>query len=122
MGQDKDGKPLTRATMPPPSPKLAVDSVAKFISDGTYVVTYDGTGLQQAGPGNSNPDSTWYEFTIKNKGGDVVGEYHIHPTGPGGKFFASGNLRIKDSSSFGNYIVGRATDWRPLCDSVKKQL
>lgn len=120
MGQDKDGNVRTRDNMPPPAPKLAVDSVAKFIADGTYVVTYNGNGLQQAGASNSNPDSTWYEFTIKNKGGNVVGEYHIHPYGVGK--FASGNLRIKDSSAFGNYMVGRATDWQPLCNSVKGQV
>lgn len=120
MGQDKDGNVRTRDNMPKPSPKLAVDTVVKFISDGTYVVKYRGNGLQQASSSNSNPDSTWYEFDIKNKGGDVVGEYHIHPYGVGK--FASGNLRIKDSSAFGNYMVGRATDWQPLCNTVKSQI
>lgn len=94
-------------------------SVATLINNGTYKLVYDGAGLHTAGPSNSNPDSTWYEFHIQTASGKTVGHYHVHPRVDGS--WASGNLRLNDGSSFGSYIVGRALDWVWLANDLAKK-
>ena len=119
MGQNADGTERTKDNMQPPPEKLSNYSVCENFKNGLWVVKYDGQGLQQASVTTSNPESTWYNFIISNKAGDVVGNYHIHPSGI--RFF-SGNLRILTNNSFGNYIVGQARDWIFLCNAVKNQI
>ena len=109
----------TRDTMTRPAPVPTASAVKGEIDGGRYTVTYDGTGLQHAGPSNSNPDSTWYAFTVKGAAGKVIGEYHIHPKAGG---FASGNLKVPFGTSGFMSSVGRATDWQWLCDKVKSQV
>ena len=112
----KKGIPIERPK------QLTQIAVAKLIGDGVYSVIYDGEGIQKADASSSNPNSTWYAFDIKTASDKIVGEYHVHPrVGPGASY-ASGNLRLKDDSSFGQYIVGRATDWKWLCDDISKTL
>jgi hypothetical protein len=96
--------------------QLTAPAVSKLIQNGVYKLAYDGQGLQQAGASNSNPDSTWINFNITTTGGKKVGYFHIHPDKRKKCGYASGNLRIDDDSSFGNYLVGRATDWQWVCD------
>ena len=101
-------------------PKLDKSAVETLIRDGLYKVTYDNQGLQKAGPSVSNPDSVWFNFNILNRNDGPVGYYHIHPTSFGR--FHSGNLRMLDNSSFGNYTVGQARDWIELCKAVIGQV
>ncbi len=100
--------------------QLTSPAVAKLLSSGVYMLKYDGKGQQKAGPSNSNPDSIWVNFDICNAQGNVVGHYHIHPDKRKRFGYASGNLRLKDESSFGSYMVGRATDWQWLCDDLNR--
>ena len=99
--------------------KLTEPALAKLITDGVYMLTYDGQGLQKAGPSNSNPDSTWYNFNIANTAGQTVGHFHIHPDKRKKCGYASGNMRLNDDSSFGSYLVGRATDWQWVGDWLR---
>lgn len=85
-----------------------------MIITGQYRILYDGRGLQ------SGNGSTWYAFQIVAPDGKVIGEYHIHPRRGGG--FASGNLRLFANNSFGEVLIGRATDWQWLCDHVNGQV
>jgi len=100
--------------------QLTAPAVSKLISSGVYKLSYDGKGVQTASASNSNPDSTWVNFDILTTGDKKVGYFHIHPDKRKRCGYASGNLRIDDESSFGNYMVGRATDWQWLCDWLNK--
>lgn len=97
---------------------LTQPAVAKLLRDGLYTLEYDNQGVQKAGASNSNPDSTWVNFDISNGQGTKVGYFHIHPDKRKKCGYASGNLRMLDDSSFGSYMVGRATDWQWLCDQL----
>jgi len=100
--------------------QLTAPAVSKLISSGVYALSYDEQGVQKASASNSNPDSTWVNFDITTTGGKKVGYFHIHPDKSKKCGYASGNLRMNDDSSFGSYMVGRATDWQWLCNSLNQ--
>jgi hypothetical protein len=114
LARRKSGKPMKL------EPQLGQPAVALLISQGKYVVLYDGNGLQTSDSDAPGEKSTWYNFNITTVAGKAMGYYHVHPKRSGG--YASGNLRMNDSSSFGSYNVGRAWDWRNLCKALEKDL
>jgi hypothetical protein len=89
-----------------------------MVITGQYRIIYDGRGLQSSDKGAQY--SEWYAFQIIAPNGQVIGEYHIHPGRHGG--FRSGNLRLFANNSFGEVLIGRATDWQWLCDHVSGQV
>ena len=89
-----------------------IRAVDDKIRDRDWELVYDKKGLQK---NNGYRHSEWYVFNIENRAGEVIGEYHIHPTRRG---YASGNFRLKCKGAFGSAAIGSARDWQGLCDWV----
>lgn len=107
MGEREDQKHLPEKKDLP-----GIRAIDDKISSRDWDLVYDGRGIQR---NNGARQSEWYVFNIKNRNGDIIGEYHIHPTRNG---YASGNFRLNCKGAFGSAPIGCASDWRGLCNWV----
>lgn len=93
-----------------------------LIITGQYQLVYDGNGLQSNRGMTGGHLSEWYVFQVINAGGQVIGEFHVHPTRRSVHGIAAGNFRMFADHAFGSVTIGRALDWDWLCAHLVGQL